>query len=180
MMIEDLDYLQEVAVIWNETVRRVGCRAIFQLPWHDLSEFPAGDSIFKLQRSPYNTIFPSCAAVVHHGGAGTTQCSLMAGCPSVIVAHLADQFFWGSELERLGVAGPTLKRKGLSAEGLAKSIRMAIGSPAIGQRARKLGFAMSQENGVAVAVEALETTFLKAAGSSMVMRSAIRNGPFPS
>jgi hypothetical protein len=46
----------------------------------------------RLQRSPYNTIFPRCAAIVHHGGAGTTQCSLMAGCPSVIVAHLADQF----------------------------------------------------------------------------------------
>jgi sterol 3beta-glucosyltransferase len=156
MMIEDLDYLEAVADIWRDTVRTVGCRAIFQLPWRDLSAFPADENIFKLQRSPYKTVFPRCAAVVHHGGAGTTQCSLMAGCPSVIVAHLADQFFWGSELERLGVAGPTQRRRRLSAQGLARSIGIAVGSPPIAQRAKKLGLAMSQENGVAVAVEALE------------------------
>lgn len=160
MMIEDLDYILEAATIWGETVRNLGCRAIFQLPWHDLSAFPAHNSIFKLQRSPYKTIFPRCVAVVHHGGAGTTQCSLMAGCPSVIVAHMADQFFWGSELERLGVAGPTQRRKGLSAKGLAKAIGIAIGSPTVAQRARKLGIAMSQENGVAVAVEAIERTIV--------------------
>jgi sterol 3beta-glucosyltransferase len=139
MMIEDLDYLQEVEIIWRETVRRVGCRAIFQLPWHDLNAFPADKNIFKLQRSPYKATFPRCAAIVHHGGAGTTQCSLMSGCPSVIVAHLADQFFWGSELERLGVAGPTQRRKTLSGKGLAKAIKIAIGSPTIAQRARQLG-----------------------------------------
>jgi UDP:flavonoid glycosyltransferase YjiC (YdhE family) len=60
--------------------------------------------------------------VVHHGGAGTTQSALLAGRPTIIVAHVSDQFFWGAELERLGVAGKTLKRKGLNSRKLAAGI----------------------------------------------------------
>jgi UDP:flavonoid glycosyltransferase YjiC (YdhE family) len=167
MMIEDLDYIQEVAAIWSETVRRLACRAIFQLPWHDLAAFPTDKYVFKVRRSPYKCIFPRCAAVVHHGGAGTTQSSLLAGRPSVIVAHMSDQFFWGSELERLGVAGPTQRRKGLSARALAKSIANAMESPTTAERAKQLGLAMSREDGVSVAVEAIERLLLRPpAGSS--------------
>lgn len=161
MMVEDLDYIQEAAGIWSETARRLGCRAIFQLPWHDLDAFATDQRVFKVSRSPYKRIFPRCAAVVHHGGAGTTQSSLMAGCPSVIVAHMSDQFFWGSELERLGVAGPTQRRKGLSARALAKAIARAIESPSIAKRAKQLGAAMALEDGVSVAVEAIERVLLR-------------------
>ena len=157
MMVEDFEYIKEVANIWTETTRQLGCRAIFQLPWHDLDSFQTEVNVFKVQRSPYKLIFPKCSAVVHHGGAGTTQSSLMAGCPSVIVAHMSDQFFWGSELERLGVAGPTQKRQGLSAAKLASAISKATGSPSMAERAVVLGRAMTNEDGVSVAVNAIES-----------------------
>jgi UDP:flavonoid glycosyltransferase YjiC (YdhE family) len=160
MMVEDLDYIQEVAAIWTDTARRLGRRAIFQLPWQDLDTFKTNGQVFKVRRSPYGRIFPRCAAVVHHGGAGTTQSSLMAGRPSVIVAHMADQFFWGAELERLGVAGPTQRRKGLSGSGLAKALSKALESPSTAERAKKLGKAMSREDGVTVAVDAIERILL--------------------
>jgi sterol 3beta-glucosyltransferase len=160
MMVEDFEYIKEVANIWTETTRQLGRRAIFQLPWHDLDAFQTDANVFKVQRSPYKLVFPKCSAVVHHGGAGTTQSSLMAGCPSVIVAHMADQFFWGSELERLGVAGPTQKRQGLSAVKLARAIDIAIGTPSMAERATALGRAMTCEDGVAVAVNAIERRLL--------------------
>ena len=162
MMIHDLPYLKEAAALWMQTVRNVKCRAVFQLPWNDLSAFETDDHVFKVIRAPYHKVFPKCSVVVHHGGAGTTQSTLFAGCPSVLVAHMADQFFWGSELERLGVAGPTQMRKGLSSRGLAKAISQVLASPGMRTRASALGLAMSKENGVEVAVGLIEAHLTEA------------------
>lgn len=118
----DAAYIANVVAIWRAAVERVGCRAIFQLPSNDLGQFDAGPQAFKVRRAPYARVFPACALVVHHGGAGTPQTALLAGRPSVVVAHMADQFFWGSELQRLGVAGRLLKRTGMTPKRLAKAI----------------------------------------------------------
>jgi UDP:flavonoid glycosyltransferase YjiC (YdhE family) len=158
MMIGNLDYLREVAGIWIDAVRRVGCRAVLQLPWHDLSAFETNDKIFKVRRSPYTKVFPQCALIVHHGGAGTTQAALLAGRPSIIVAHVSDQFFWGSELERLNVGGRTLRRKGLDAKKLAVGIAEALARPVLGMGddAAEIGQRMSLECGVIRAAELIE------------------------
>ncbi len=155
-MLHDLDYIRNTAAVWAAAVRTVGCRAIFQLPWDDLAAFPAENGIFNMKRSSHTKVFPGSSLVVHHGGAGTTQSSLLSGQPSVVVAHMADQFFWGSELERLGVAGPTQRRKGLSPERLANSIAKVLASPEMANRALAIGNAMSEENGVDVAVSLIE------------------------
>jgi len=42
------------------------------------------------------------AAVVHHGGAGTTAAGLRAGKPTVICPFIADQPFWGRIIHELG------------------------------------------------------------------------------
>jgi len=156
MMLHELDYIRQSASIWMKTVRRLNCRAIFQLPWDDLNAFESDERVFKLRRSPYKTIFPKCAGIVHHGGAGTTQSSLLAGRPSVVVAHMADQFFWGSELERLGVAASTQKRKSLTAERLTKAIQVLLSKPEMAKQASLLGRAMTQETGVENAVRSIE------------------------
>lgn len=51
--------------------------------------------------------FPRMAAVVHHGGAGTTAASLSAGVPSLIAWSMVDQVFWAQTVEALG-AGANL------------------------------------------------------------------------
>ncbi len=156
MMPPDLDYLREVARIWFSAVRRVGCRAVFQLPWDDLCAFEQDERVFKVQRSPHGAAFPRCAMVVHHGGAGTTQSSLLAGRPAVVVAHVGDQLYWGSELRKRGVAGRVLERRNLSAPELARSIAQVRSSPQMAARAAVLGRAMAAEDGVEVAVGAIE------------------------
>ena len=156
MMLSSREYLREVVAIWHETIRMVGCRAVFQVPGNGRSVIDNDERVFTVPRSSYQVIFPQCAAVVHHGGAGTTQASLLAGRPSVVVAHMADQFFWGTELERLGVAGPTRHRKGLAAAKLAQSVRMVHSSPDMQTRAARLGAAMSRENGIQTAVALIE------------------------
>jgi UDP:flavonoid glycosyltransferase YjiC (YdhE family) len=156
MMLSNLDYLREVFDIWMEAVQQVGCRAVLQLPWNDLGAFGSTDKVFKVRRSPYTKVFPRCALVVHHGGAGTTQAALLAGRPSIIVAHVSDQFFWGSEIERLGAGGRTLRRKGIRASALARDIAETMSRPELGRKALEIGRRMAAENGVSTAVTLIE------------------------
>ena len=156
MLINEQNFLSEVATIWEQAVRRAGCRAILQLPWGDFPEISANPDLFLVRRSPYKKVFPRCSMVVHHGGAGTTQSALLAGRPSIIVAHVSDQFFWGSELERLGVGGQTLRRKGLTSRQLSNAIIRVLRRPDMEQRAICIGSLMSQEDGVTTAIQLIE------------------------
>jgi UDP:flavonoid glycosyltransferase YjiC (YdhE family) len=156
MMPISLEYIRETAAIWRDAVHQAGCRAIFQLPWNDLSAFPSDNRVFAVRRTPYKKAFPRCSMVVHHGGAGTTQSALLAGRPTIIVAHVSDQFFWGAELERLGVAGKTLKRKGLNSRKLAAGIARVLASPNLAASALALGQRMALEEGVSKAIELIE------------------------
>jgi UDP:flavonoid glycosyltransferase YjiC (YdhE family) len=160
MMPNSLEYIRETVDLWTAAIRQVGCRAIIQLPVDDLSIFATDERVFKVRRSPYVSVFPRCAAIVHHGGAGTTQSSLLAGRPSIVVAHMADQFFWGDELKRLGASGKTLTRKGLSAGKLAKGIEKVLGDPGMTERTASLGQQLAGENGVANAARLIEKTFM--------------------
>jgi sterol 3beta-glucosyltransferase/vancomycin aglycone glucosyltransferase len=156
MMPANLAYIRDVAAIWSSAVDRLGCRAIFQLPWHDLAAIPTGARVFTVQRAPHRRVLPRCALVVHHGGAGTSQSALLAGRPSIVVAHLIDQFYWAARLSQLGAGGDPLRRKGLTAAGLAAAIARLRGSPQAARNAKALGQAMAQEDGVQCAVRAVE------------------------
>ena len=144
MMLDNRGFIRETAAIWTEAIKKIGCRAIIQLPVDEPSIFNTRERVFKVKRSPYVTVFPKCAAIIHHGGAGTLQSALLAGRPSVVVAHMADQFFWGAELKRLGAGGKTLTRKGLSANNLANAIRNVLSDSGMADRAFTIGQQIAQ------------------------------------
>lgn len=146
-----------VAELWREAAERAGVRAILQLPAG--SAAPDSPTVLTVPRTPYRQVFPHCAAVVHHGGAGTTQTTLHCGTPSLVVAHMADQLFWGSELQRLGAAACTLRRRGLTPKRLAKGVRATLERPGLADNARHIGTNLAGEDGVATAVQLIETTF---------------------
>lgn len=148
--------LRKVVAIWREAIERLGRRAVFQLPVSDLDQFDCGPLVFKVKRAPYERVFPACALVVHHGGSGTTHATLLAGRPSVVVPHMADQFVWAFELRRLGVAGPMLKRTKMTSRKLAKAIADVISQPGLTKRAEALRASMVRENGVREAISRIE------------------------
>lgn len=43
------------------------------------------------------------AAIVHHGGAGTTMAATRSGMPQVIVPQIADQPYWAGRVADLGI-----------------------------------------------------------------------------
>lgn len=153
--------IETIDLFWK-AISRADCRAIIQVTEEDVIEkLPIDKNIFYTSSVLHKHIFPHCAAVVHHGGAGTTQTTLLAGVPSVVVAHVLDQFFWGNELHRLGVAPKAISRSSLSAELLAKNIRDVLDTPSIRESVQKISALMKEEDGVSKAVKIIEKRFIE-------------------
>jgi len=153
----DVDVVTESARLLIEAARSAGCRAIIQAHWANVSDIPRDERIFCVDTLPHEKIFPLCSAVVHHGGAGTTQTATLCGCPSVVVAHIADQYLWGSELKRLGIAPKVIDRRTATPEKIARQLRKVFDTPAMGERAKMLGERLRNEDGLKSAVEAIES-----------------------
>jgi sterol 3beta-glucosyltransferase len=114
------------------------------------------DSVFVIDSVPHAWLFPRAAAVVHHGGAGTTAAGLRAGVPSVIVPFFGDQPFWGQRVAQLGVGPAPIPRRELTVERLAQAIHEAVTDPAMRQRAAHLGSNIRAEDGIARAVAVIQ------------------------
>ena len=62
--------------------------------WSDRVEGILGKDCLIVDEVDHALLFPRVAAVVHHGGSGTTATAARAGVPQVIVPHILDQFYW--------------------------------------------------------------------------------------
>jgi sterol 3beta-glucosyltransferase len=146
-----------LAAVALEALARAGQRAVLATGWGGLALPPAlPDGVHALEAAPHDRLFPRMAAVVHHGGAGTTHEGLRWGRPTVICPVFGDQPFWGRRVAALGAGPPPLPHRGLTPDRVGAAIRAAVESPAIGRRAAKLGALVRAEPGVARAVEVIE------------------------
>jgi sterol 3beta-glucosyltransferase len=146
-----------------ETVMRAlavtGHRAVLLTGWGGLRPPESQSNMFAIDWVPLDWLFSRAAAVVHHGGAGTTAASLRAGVPTVIVPFFYDQFLWGRRVLELGVGPPPIPQKRLDAHKLAAALRVATADPAMRHRAAELASRIRAEDGVARAVAAFERHF---------------------
>jgi UDP:flavonoid glycosyltransferase YjiC (YdhE family) len=119
-------------------VERVGCRALISEGWAGLGEGPVPEGVLAIGSVSHAQLFPRLAAVVHHGGAGTTTNAARAGVPQIVVPHLFDQIYWGERVRALGLGPPPIRRSRLSAEKLAAALREALENEVIQERAREM------------------------------------------
>jgi UDP:flavonoid glycosyltransferase YjiC (YdhE family) len=139
-----------------EAVRLSGVRAVIGKSWGTWADANMGNKVFFVDYAPYAWLFPRMAAVVHHGGSGTTGAALTSGVPSMVVAFGADQPFWGQRTAALGAGVPPLHIKTLTAEALAASLRRLVSDPTLKVNAATLGAQLQAERGLENAVAALE------------------------
>jgi len=133
-----------------------GHRGLLARGWNGLNQdVQLPNTVFMVESAPHTWLFPQVAAVVHHGGAGTTAAGVRAGVPSIIVPHAVDQPMWGQRIAELGVGPQPIPRKQLTAERLAQAIT-ATNDAAMRARAGALGRTIRAENGVARAVEVID------------------------
>jgi UDP:flavonoid glycosyltransferase YjiC (YdhE family) len=72
-----------------EAVRNLRVRAIISKGWSDLAGSQS-DDVYYIGDCPHEWLFQHVAAVVHHGGAGTTACGLRNSKPTVIVPFFGE------------------------------------------------------------------------------------------
>jgi sterol 3beta-glucosyltransferase len=133
-----------------------GRRALFFPGWSKITAAMLPKNFFVLDDTPHAWLFPLTSMVIHHCGAGTTHTAARAGVPSIALPVGADQFFWAGRLVSAGVAPKYIRGTKIEAKSLAKMIDFAARDD-VRERAKALGVAMSEENGVANAVTAIET-----------------------
>jgi len=118
----------------------------------------AEENIYEIDSCPHDWLFPQCAAVVHHGGAGTLAAGIRAGCPTIVCATQGDQPFHGSIVQARGI-GRYLGMVGsakLTAERMAADIEEVMTDQTIISAARAVSVQVQAEDGVANAIRFID------------------------
>jgi sterol 3beta-glucosyltransferase len=119
----------------------------------------AAANIFELPGCPFDWLFQQCAAVVHHGGAGTVAAGLVAGKPTIVCSIFSDQPWHGSLIEqkKLGLyAGPVGKLKGAT---LGAMITRMLADDEIKANCEAIGASLSTEDGTGNAAKFIDRSF---------------------
>ncbi|KAI9011615.1 hypothetical protein DFJ74DRAFT_684083 [Hyaloraphidium curvatum] len=110
---------------------------------------------FYVQREDvrHDWLFPKCALLVTHGGAGSVQTCCLAGKPIIVLptAKADDKYFWADVLRRKGVGPAGVLAPALTPAKFASLIEDALFGPgAAGYRSKaaELAAQMAKEDGV--------------------------------
>lgn len=117
---------------------------------HDL-----GADVVAVEYAPFAELFRRSAAVVHHGGIGTTHLALQAAVPALIVPHAWDQPDNAVRAARLGIAR-TLSPRSYRAKRVTAELEKLLSDPRYSRRAKEVAAIVEQEHGITAACDAIE------------------------
>jgi len=146
----------ETTRVLVEAVRSAGGRALISRGWANLANEPLPEGFLAVGGLPHDKLFPRLAAVIHHGGAGTTQTAARAGVPQILVPHGADQFYWASRIRKLGLGPRAVAKTRLSRDRLGAALTEVARDPGYRDRAAALGQRMRLVDGVGNTIRYLE------------------------
>jgi vancomycin aglycone glucosyltransferase len=127
---------QGISTTMTESARALGRRLIVRRGWADLSIVDDGPDCLSIGDVNQQALFGRVAAVVGHGGAGTTTAAARAGAPQVVIPQHHDQFYFAGRVVELGIGvahgagGPTV---GSLTTALGRALR-----PGVAARARSI------------------------------------------
>lgn len=139
-----------------DAIHLSGNRAVLASGWGGLINADDLEGIHILKSAPHDWLFPRCAAVVHHGGAGTLHQGLRFGRPTLVCPVFADQPFWGKRVAALGVGPKPIKMNKLTTATLAAAL-VELQQPQYRAAAEALGKAIQCEGGAARAAQIVIT-----------------------
>ncbi|MFE9725759.1 glycosyltransferase [Streptomyces sp. NPDC005794] len=136
-----------------EAIRAQGRRVLVSTGWADPDLVDGGDDCLATGEVNHQRLFGRVAAVVHHGGAGTTSTAARAGTPQVVIPlQLSDNPYWAGRVADLDI-GAALDGPPPTIESLGRALRTAL-TPETQARAKALGSRI-RTDGAAVAASLL-------------------------
>jgi UDP:flavonoid glycosyltransferase YjiC (YdhE family) len=136
----------------------MGRRAVLLVrnPQVVLPELPKG--VIAFDYAPFSLLFPRAAAIVHHGGIGTTGEAMRSGRPSLIMPCTWDQPDNAFRAARLGIAR-TIARNRYEPRRVSRELRLLLEDPVYSDRASEIAINVRQEDGVNAACDAIAAMF---------------------
>jgi UDP:flavonoid glycosyltransferase YjiC (YdhE family) len=131
-------------------------RAVLIVGKGSQDRLPISANMIAVEYAPFTRLFPRAAAIVHHGGVGTTGLAMLAGRPMLVVPSAWDQPDNGARVVRLGI-GRIISRRDFTPTRAAAELKCLFDTPAYSKRAADVGEQIRSEDGVAAACGALET-----------------------
>jgi vancomycin aglycone glucosyltransferase len=147
---------QDAGQLIRQVARALGRRAIVSQGWFDAPLVESDADCLSIGEVNVHALFSRVAAVVHHGGAGTTTAATLAGAPQVVIPARYDQHYWAQRVHILGIGAahtPSAPTIGSLAGALERTLR-----PEITARARSIA-AVVRRDGTQVAAERLIATW---------------------
>lgn len=159
--------LQQAVPEWSmelfiAAATQANCRAIIQTSSESYPSNSQQGSLYFIGKHPHQALFRHCAAVVHHGGAGTTHSATLCACPSIVIPFMDEQLFWAHQLENLGMAPTPLLAKKATPDALATRIQSVLHSSSMQLNAQQAGNTISATQGTQHAVALIEAILAKA------------------
>ena len=154
-VVRDGDALARAVI---DGVEQSGLRAVLLGGYGALARVTPTAQACPVTSVPHAWLFPRVAAVVHHGGSGSTAEALRAGVPNMAVPFGYDQPLWGARLAALGVGPAPIAASALTAEALAEALRQLTTNAGMRARATAVGEVIRSEDGVARAVATVMAT----------------------
>jgi UDP:flavonoid glycosyltransferase YjiC (YdhE family) len=125
----------------GDACARLGERALIVGGITDFDDAPHFDHVKTVQAVSFAKILPTCRAVVHHGGVGTTVAGMRAGVPSLILWTASDQPIWAAQVRRLKV-GSSRRFSAITTGSLVADLSRIL-APERVQRAREIAALMT-------------------------------------
>lgn len=133
-----------------------GLRAIFLTPHAEQIPPDLPDHVLWQEYVPLRALLPQVAALVHHGGIGTTAEALRAGTRQLVVPLAYDQFDNGARVKSLGV-GQMLHASRLNTTRLTRSLHGLLAAPLLPARCRAVALQFDREPDMDEFCQALAT-----------------------
>ncbi len=139
-----------------DAIQRLGSRAIFAsgFPEHLPDRLP--DTVLHQSFVPFTEVMPRCAAVVHHGGIGTTAQGFAAGVPQLTMPMTFDQPDNVTRIQRLGV-GSFLVPKKFTGDRVARELEKLLSDPEVATKCRIYRGKVDAATPIADACDAIES-----------------------
>ncbi len=116
-----------------DACRRLGRRGVLLTRYTDHLPRLLPEGVRRADYAPFSLVLPRAAALVHHGGIGTSAQALAAGRPQLVMPMTFDQPDNAARLQRLGVAR-TLPPKRFSGASVARELAALIESAIVARK----------------------------------------------
>jgi rhamnosyltransferase subunit B len=138
-----------------QTCLRLRRRGIFLTMFEEQIPANLPPAVKWLPYAPFRHLLPRAAAVVHHGGIGTTAEALRAGIPQIVVPMAHDQFDNGARVEALGT-GVAIQRNRYRSGTVTKALAKLLASDTINARCRNIALHFSDPDPAQTLCEHIE------------------------